>query len=309
MVSDLDFRVRSSVFAWLDQQKAIHGDVLPWQLLSSGFHFDGERVPLLGANGIFKPRILPELPISITTSPKSPYADDFAVGEGIIAYKYRGQDPNHSDNRRLALAQLKQTPLVYFLGTQSGQYLATYPVFITHSDPAALTFLVQIDDEIALRRFIDGEGKFDASVAADPTPRRAYVTAMTKRRLHQGVFRDRVLSAYQVRCALCRLRHRSLLDAAHITPDSDVAGDPVVSNGLALCKIHHAAFDQNFLGITPQYKVEVKMKLLEEVDGPMLQHGIKDMHGQTIWTPKSAHEKPDRDRLEIRFERFRSSGP
>ena len=43
------------------------------------------------------------------------------------------------------------------------------------------------------------------------------------------------------RCALCRLRHQELLDAAHITPDSEAEGEPLVSNGVVLCKLHHAA--------------------------------------------------------------------
>ncbi len=55
------------------------------------------------------------------------------------------------------------------------------------------------------------------------------VTATFRRRLHQVAFRQRVIRAYADRCALCRLRHLDLLDAARITPDSDAEGEPVVS--------------------------------------------------------------------------------
>ena len=72
--------------------------------------------------------------------------------------------------------------------------------------------------------------------------RRRYITSEYRVRLHQAAFRERVLDAYQDQCSLCRLRHRELLDAAHIIPDSDPDGEPVVPNGLALCKLHHAAF-------------------------------------------------------------------
>ncbi|MGI8867651.1 MAG: HNH endonuclease [Mycobacteriales bacterium] len=51
--------------------------------------------------------------------------------------------------------------------------------------------------------------------------------------------------AYETRCAVCRIGHRELLDAAHILPDTHPRGEPVVPNGLALCKIHHAAYDRN----------------------------------------------------------------
>ena len=48
------------------------------------------------------------------------------------------------------------------------------------------------------------------------------------------------------------------------------------------CKIRHAALDRNFLGITPSLVVRINQKLLDEVDGPMLKHGLKEMHGTTI---------------------------
>ncbi len=74
---------------------------------------------------------------------------------------------------------------------------------------------------------------------------RRWVQAQTRRRLHQPVFRAQVIQAYGRRCAICSLRHVELLDAAHIIPDSETGGDAIVTNGLALCKIHHAAYDNN----------------------------------------------------------------
>lgn len=38
-------------------------------MLSQGFEFDGVRVPLIGPQGIFKPAILPEMPLSIAFRP------------------------------------------------------------------------------------------------------------------------------------------------------------------------------------------------------------------------------------------------
>ena len=56
--------------------------------------------------------------------------------------------------------------------------------------------------------------------------------------------------AYHGACAVCSLRHVELLDAAHIIEDKDENGLPELPNGLSLCKIHHAAYDRRFLGIT-----------------------------------------------------------
>lgn len=113
-----------------------------------------------------------------------------------------------------------------------------------------------------------------------------------------------MLSAYRDRCALCRLRHRELLDASHIVPDSAPEGEPVVPNGLALCKIHHAAFDRFFPTVDPDYRVRVRRDLLEEEDGPMLKHGLQEMDGQSIVMPSKPVFRPSQEFLALRLERF-----
>ena len=115
--------------------------------------------------------------------------------------------------------------------------------------------------------------------------RREYVTAIVRRRVHQQAFRARVIEAYRTHCALCRLRHQELLDAAHITADTEATGEPVVSNGLSLCKLHHAAFDRHFLTVRPDYTIEVRRSILEETDGPMLIHGL-GLHDRPIYLPR-----------------------
>ena len=125
-----------------------------------------------------------------------------------------------------------------------------------------------------------------------------------RKRAHQQAFRLRVLRAYREQCALCHLRHPQLLDAAHITADTDKLGEPVVSNGLALCKIHHAAFDKFFLGIRPDYSVHIRQDLLDEFDGPVLQHALKEMHNSTITIPRRKEHAPEKERLEERYSIF-----
>jgi putative restriction endonuclease len=76
---------------------------------------------------------------------------------------------------------------------------------------------------------------------------------------------------------------------------------------LALCKIHHAAFDRNILGIRPDLHVEVQPRILEEVDGPMLRHGLQALHGSRLLVPKSRGSRPDTERLEHRYEQFKAA--
>src|SRR6185312_8001431 len=107
-------------------------------------------------------------------------------------------------------------------------------------------------------------------MAVDNPIERRYVVRETRIRLHQARFRGSVLLAYADRCAICRLKETRLLDAAHIAGDLEAHGEPIVPNGLSLCSIHHRAFDQDLVGVSPEYEVHVSARLLEEEDGPML---------------------------------------
>ena len=82
----------------------------------------------------------------------------------------------------------------------------------------------------------------------------------------------------------------------------------LVSNGMALCKIHHAAFDQNILGVRPDLMIEIRSDILEEIDGPMLKHGLQEMHGLRLVVPRRRADQPKRELIEERYERFRAAG-
>jgi len=96
-----------------------------------------------------------------------------------------------------------------------------------------------------------------------------------------------------------------LLEAAHILPDGHPLGEPVIPNSLALCKLHHAAFDRYLIGVTPDLEVTVRLDVLEEIDGPMLLHGLQGFQGRRIHVPRADHLKPNRDFLAERYALFR----
>jgi len=305
---DLDGRVRIAAFSFLDRQTHLHGDVLPYAVLHEGFTFDGRRVPLLGPQGIFKPAVLRTIPLSISTAPvvegkERPY-DDQVGDDGVITYRYRGTDPSHRDNVGLREAMRRHVPLVYMFGVVKGSYLPVWPAYVIGDDPAALAFEIEVDDVAAIRSTSGQVFRFQEGDDA----RRRYITVQTQRRLHQVAFRERVLAAYRRHCAICRLQHESLLDAAHILPDGHPQGLPVVRNGMSLCKLHHAAFDQNIVGITPDLRVEIRADILLERDGPMLVHGLQGFQGAMISAPRSERLRPDRDFLAERYELFKKAG-
>jgi putative restriction endonuclease len=293
-----DIEVRYAAFAWLRDQVDGHGQVLSRELLGDGFPYKGERIPLVSPQGIFKPRQM-ELPLSITTVADGPYQDAF--GPSLLRYRYRGTDPNHRDNTGLRELIQRREPLIYFHALVKGKYLAVWPVFVVGDEPTSLTFSVAVDDAVALKVGVDSSTTAE-DVVADI--RRGYITANTRRRIHQAAFRERVINAYRKQCALCRLKHDELLDAAHILPDADPEGEPVVPNGIALCKLHHAAFDRFFLSVRPDYTIEIRHDVLQESDGPMLRHGLQGMHGQRIQLPTHMALRPSPALLDQRHRRF-----
>lgn len=299
-----DPQIRKAAFDWLEEQSTRHGDVLPRQLLSQGLEWQGQRVPLVGPAGIFKPKVLPEMPLTITTAPGGPYEDAFGDDHRLL-YRYRGDDPNHRDNRGLREAMRRRAPLIYLFGLIPGRYMAVWPVFVVGDDPNQLTFTVMADAQDTIADALERGAEHE--LTNEPVEaRQRYITGTIQRRLHQRSFRERVLSAYRNRCAMCRLAHRELLDASHIIPDHERDSPQAVTNGLSLCKIHHAAFDANVVGIRPDnYQIEIRPDVLEEKDGPMLRHGLQGMHRQKLHLPTKPQAKPAREALEWRYERFR----
>ncbi len=294
---------RMEMFRWLEKQTAIQGDVLSRASLLKGFVFGTNRIPTLhpAGRGIWKPKQL-DVALSLTTTLNSPYSD--RIEEERLLYSYQGTDPGASDNRAVRRALQESVPLAYFHAVERGWYFAAWPMFVVSDNPANLRFAVQAEPAGLSLEGASISGSMEGAMITGSSPRRAYGTAQVRIRIHQRSFRERVLAAYKSRCAMCNLTHRELLDAAHIVPDSE-GGEPCVTNGLSLCKIHHAAFDARILGVHPtEHRIAVREDVLDEVDGPMLRHGIQGLNGQKIWLPRSAKNRPAPEALTRQWDRF-----
>lgn len=275
--------------------------------LYAGFVFDGRRIPLTNPQrGIFKPAHMRYLLSAKTVFPARGrrvwYDDQREVHEQInrgsefIDYAFMGSDPEASDNRWLREARDEQIPILYFLGVAPQRWMAIWPCYVADWSAA----------DLKARLAFGAPAQVSFANELPTAPERRYGLRVVRQRLHQSTFREAVLTAYGGRCALTGLPEPRLLDAAHIISDGDNEfGQPLVSNGLPLSKLHHAAFDANLIGIDPDYRIHISNALLVLNDGPMFEQGLKALDGMQIRCPQRDADHPDRDRLAIRFESFR----
>jgi putative restriction endonuclease len=308
---DRDWQIRIAAMNALRARVAPTGGLISRPEMTAGFDFVGERIAFANRQvGIWRPRQLapwPGVALSITTAAARPgvipkYNDDVG-SDGWFAYRYQGADPRAWDNTAVRAAFEHGRPLIYFYGVAPGLYEALFPVYVVADDPATLTFSVAHDTV--------GLGEQTLITGGSAVPLKDYATRVVKQRLHQRRFRELVIQAYQRKCAVCTLgtndRLLKLLDAAHIIADRDVRGQPEIPNGLSLCKIHHSAYDLNILGIDADTRIHIRDDILAQVDGPMLQHGIKGMDGVKLRLPRRTDQQPRPDYLAERFELFRAA--
>ncbi len=286
--------LRQQIFDALAPVVADRGTVTRDEL--SAFHVAGVVRRLIDqSRGIWNPQTMAAT-LSVVSSPDGPYADSEVEG-GLFRYDYRTGSTG-GDNTKLRRAFELQLPIILLRKIGSSVYVPIFPVYVVGDDTTARQFTLAVDEQL----------RFLAEPGHDSLLERRYAERIARFRLHQAEFRGRVLRAYETRCTVCSLRHGRLLDAAHIIGDRESGGEPVVPNGLSLCKIHHAAFDANLLGVSPDYAVSIDAALLAETDGPMLRHGLQEMHGQLLWLPSRRADRPDRDRLAQRWVDFGQAG-
>lgn len=300
----VDAALRQAAFDHVAQIQRARGG-LTSEDIAAGFTVGDRRIPLVNPQrGIFKPRELRHL-LSIRTVYPRPggrvwYHDQTGAHDAVyqgaetIGYAFMGRDPDVAENRWLREAADQQVPIIYFLGTAPGRYVALLPTFVMDWSAERLEATIAF-------------APLSASAAArlpDAAERR-YGMRQAKQRLHQMSFRERVLAAYDQRCAITGLPEPRLIDAAHIIRDGDEElGQPIIANGLSMSKLHHAAFDANLIGIDADFRIHVSPILLDQNDGPLLEQGIKRLHGQHLRFPRRDSDRPDRERLARRFMTF-----
>lgn len=117
----------------------------------------------------------------------------------------------------------------------------------------------------ALTRMVaDPTGRERSNIESDPQEPRRHVFVQTRKTLRALDFRDRVLTAYSHRCAICGMQ-LNLLDGAHILPVSEPDSTDETSNGVALCTLHHRAYDRALVTFDSDYRIHLNEVRVNEL--------------------------------------------
>jgi putative restriction endonuclease len=265
MTPEHDEDVRMSCFHSLAVLQAMHGEELPYpEVLARGFSFRGRKVPFLNyQKGIYR-AATQRGPAALSVQTSFKSPYSDAQTDLGFFYDYRAGSIDQPDNRALRAAQTLQTPIVHFVGTRPWHYA---PRGRARSDRAAVHNSGGQGSTSPGSISRSSATGLRASLRDLQAPRRAPARRRTHRR---------------------RRRSRGL---------------PAVSNGLSLCTIHHRAFDENLVGVSPDYRVHVSRRLLDDDDGPMLDV-LKTFHGAEIHVPSRRLWQPNREHLSLRFAAF-----
>jgi putative restriction endonuclease len=142
----------------------------------------------------------------------------------------------------------------------------------------------------------------DGSIQESP---RYKENVLSRVRLGQGAFRILITQAYQGRCAITGEHTLPVLEAAHIKPFSE-SGPHTVSNGLLLRSDLHKLFDNGYITITPEYRLEVSNRLKEEYNNGKIYY---EMNGRRLLvTPEHLRDKPDTELLRWHNETIYKAG-
>ena len=127
-----------------------------------------------------------------------------------------------------------------------------------------------------------------------------------KSRINQDFFRETVLSSYNQKCCITGLHNTKLLEASHIVGwNVDIGNRTNPENGLCLNSLFHKAYDENLIGITPDYDIRISEEFfgnkIIEVPEETRKY-ILGFNNKKIILPRRF--LPDRDLLAVHFEEY-----
>lgn len=133
----------------------------------------------------------------------------------------------------------------------------------------------------------------DEDIGKEIAEPRRFAVISTKRALREIDFRDRVLTAYGHRCAMCGVQ-LELLDGAHVLPVAHNDSTDGTDNGVSLCALHHRAYDRALLTFDPDYRVHFNDDTIAELKAGDRAHGLASFRKAVLPILSLLPDKRDR---------------
>ncbi len=121
------------------------------------------------------------------------------------------------------------------------------------------------DSEMIIANLLHKSIEESSGIDIENLPNGEEREVIVKRRINQMFFRNTVLSSYNNKCCITGLACTDMLEACHIADwSADIKNRLNPTNGICLNSLFHKAYDKNYLGITPDYKIVISDRLYEE---------------------------------------------
>jgi putative restriction endonuclease len=140
----------------------------------------------------------------------------------------------------------------------------------------------------------------EADIQIQNAARKITIVSVSKK-LRDASFRKRILTAYNFHCAVCGIQLR-LVEAAHIIPVNHENSTDETRNGLALCALHHKAYDQALVTIVDDYSIQVNRNQTTELQKQKLSDGLEKFSQDLrpiIILPPAVSDRPHAEYIRI----------
>ncbi|MGH8499996.1 MAG: HNH endonuclease, partial [Methylococcales bacterium] len=177
-----------------------------------------------------------------------------------------------------------------FIGTYAQNIEALHETGAAPSEVAMLSQIAENPNAIT-----------DAAISSNFLEPRRFAVTQTRRALRSLSFSSRVLTAYGHQCAMCGVQLR-LIDGAHILPVSEASSTDETSNGVALCALHHRAYDNGFITFDGDYKVHLSEKRADELRQSSRDGKLKEFRSSlraVMHLPPTQNDRPNPKYIDI----------
>jgi putative restriction endonuclease len=299
--------------AWFEEHQ---GEVSP-----APVPLEGDLILVHPFKGIYKPAGLPYA-VSIKIKVNSPYADGMPVptpgGGWLLQYHQENPGPARDTtpaNEGLMQCIADRVPVGVLREQAPPRHRTRYDVlglalpvrwsdgrfYFESLNPKAVPVVDPVSDVLEAMAIaeVDQEVAAQGGTLDDDYDARLRVYRQIVARRGQAAFRAALLEAYSGRCAVTGCDAAPALEGAHLRPYRGPESN-VVTNGLLLRTDIHTLFDLDLLAPDPVTRAIVVSKLLAGTQ-------YEALSTSRLADPAEARQRPNREALEIIWQRFREA--